>query len=175
MGERESGQKYFSYDVLRICPEAPIYSLVDGNFVVGRHLVQKRENFDTYHGVYIVGSSRSDGARGQLKRAPRLFPSALLEVGRQRSEKLHPAPLLHTPLSVRSPPPPRFGSQRSWGAVGFGIASLLAGYVCDLYGGSYSGVMLVFVGNVLVALVASTGVPVGQVNNGDQDEGASRG
>ncbi|CAM9355306.1 unnamed protein product, partial [Ectocarpus sp. 8 AP-2014] len=28
-----------------------------------------------------------------------------------------------------------FGSQRLWGAVGFGIASLVAGYVSDLYGG----------------------------------------
>ena len=174
MGERESGQKYFSYDVLRICPEAPILSC--------RRQLCRRKTFSSKTRKFRYISwcvhsrlSRSDGARGQLKRAPRLFPSALLEVGRQRSEKLHHAPLLHTPLSVRSPPPPRFGSQRLWGAVGFGIASLLAGYVCDLYGGSYSGVMLVFVGNVLVALVASTGVPVGQVNNGDQDEGASRG
>ncbi|CAB1096853.1 unnamed protein product [Ectocarpus sp. CCAP 1310/34] len=63
-----------------------------------------------------------------------------------------------------------FGSQRLWGAVGFGTASLVAGYVCDLYGGSFSGVMLVFVGNVLVALMASTGVPIGQVNN-DNDNG----
>ncbi|CAN0051041.1 unnamed protein product, partial [Ectocarpus sp. 12 AP-2014] len=58
-----------------------------------------------------------------------------------------------------------FGSQRLWGAVGFGIASLVAGYVSDLYGGNFSGVMLVFVGNVLVALMATTGVPIGQVNN----------
>lgn len=65
---------------------------------------------------------------------------------------------------------PRFGSQRLWGAVGFGIASLVAGYVSDLYGGSFSGVMLVFMGNVLLALVASTGVPVGQVNY-DNDNG----
>lgn len=73
-------------------------------------------------------------------------------------------------------PQQRYGSQRLWGAIGFGVASLAAGYVCDLYGGSYSGVMLVFVGNVLVALAASTGVPVGQVNSNDQgddqDEGA---
>ncbi|CAM9774867.1 unnamed protein product, partial [Ectocarpus sp. 12 AP-2014] len=70
-----------------------------------------------------------------------------------------------------------FGSQRLWGAVGFGIASLVAGYVSDLYGGNFSGVMLVFVGNVLVALMASTGVPIGQVNNdNDQDvEGARDG
>lgn len=66
--------------------------------------------------------------------------------------------------------------------MGFGIASLVAGYMSDLYGGSFSGVMLVFVGNVLVALMASTGAPIGQVNNDndndnvDQDgEGASGG
>lgn len=60
--------------------------------------------------------------------------------------------------------------------MGFGIAALVAGYVCDLYGGSYYGVMMVFVGNILVALAASTGVPVGQVNRNIQDEeGASSG
>lgn len=66
--------------------------------------------------------------------------------------------------------------------MGFGIASLVAGYVSDLHGGSFSGVMLVFVGNVLAALVASTGVPFGQVNDDNDDhndnqdgEGASGG
>ncbi|CAN0436304.1 unnamed protein product, partial [Hapterophycus canaliculatus] len=49
---------------------------------------------------------------------------------------------------------------RLWGAVGFGIASLLAGYVSDSHGGSYTGVMVVFLANVLVALAASTGVRV---------------
>ncbi len=66
----------------------------------------------------------------------------------------------------------RFGILRLWGAVGFGVASLIGGYVCDAYGGSYVGVMAVFVGNVLVALLASTGVPIGQGK--DRCEGSSR-
>ncbi len=60
--------------------------------------------------------------------------------------------------------------------MGFGTASLIAGYVSDLFGGTFSGAMLLFVGNVLVALVASTGVPVGQVNSDNDSqhgEGAS--
>eukprot|EP00903_Cladosiphon_okamuranus_P013285 g12384.t2 len=64
----------------------------------------------------------------------------------------------------------KFGFQRLWGAVGFGVASLVAGYVSDLNGGSYAGVMLVFVVNNLVALVASTGVPIGHVNNADYND-----
>eukprot|EP00903_Cladosiphon_okamuranus_P010272 g9726.t1 len=63
-----------------------------------------------------------------------------------------------------------FGSLRLWGAVGFGIASLVAGFMSDLNGGSYAGVMLVFVVNQLVALTASTGVPVGHVNNASDND-----
>ena len=59
-------------------------------------------------------------------------------------------------------PTPRYGIQRLWGAVGFGVASLISGYLCDAAGGSYEGVMSFFVAVMVVALVASTGVPVGQ-------------
>ena len=90
-----------------------------------------------------------------------------------RTPALRPTPLLHTHLSDPPSAHQRYGSQRLWGAVGFGIASLVAGYVCDLYGGRYYGVMLVFVACILVALVASTGVPVGQQHS--RDEGAGSG
>lgn len=52
--------------------------------------------------------------------------------------------------------------QRLWGAVGFGVASLISGYLCDAAGGSYEGDMLVFVTVMAVALMASTGVAVGR-------------
>lgn len=57
--------------------------------------------------------------------------------------------------------------QRLWGAVGFGIASLISGYVCDSTGGGYGGVMLVFVGSLAVTMVASTGVPIGADGSSD--------
>ncbi|CAM9324048.1 unnamed protein product [Ectocarpus sp. 4 AP-2014] len=59
-----------------------------------------------------------------------------------------------------------YGNLRLWGAIGFGIASLIGGYVCDSYGGSYTGVMIVFVANVAVAMAASTGVPIGRRGGG---------
>ncbi|CAM9838261.1 unnamed protein product [Scytosiphon promiscuus] len=55
-----------------------------------------------------------------------------------------------------------YGMLRLWGAVGYGIASLLGGYVSDSYGGSYTYVMVIFVANILLALGASTNVRVGR-------------
>ncbi|CAM9669265.1 unnamed protein product [Pylaiella littoralis] len=66
-----------------------------------------------------------------------------------------------------------YGALRLWGAIGFGIASLIGGYVCDAYGGSYRGVMVVFVTNVVLALVASTGVPVGRRKDDEYPEDTS--
>lgn len=80
-----------------------------------------------------------------------------------------PPPPYPPPAPDMSPCHKRYGNLRLWGAVGFGIASLIGGYVCDSYGGSYTGVMIVFVANVAVALAASTGVPIGRrggVNRG---------
>lgn len=54
---------------------------------------------------------------------------------------------------------------RLWGAVGYGIASLLGGYVSDSYGGSYTVVMVIFGANILLALGASTNVRVGRQKN----------
>eukprot|EP00904_Undaria_pinnatifida_P013765 jgi/Undpi1/9519/HiC_scaffold_27.g11975.m1 len=66
-----------------------------------------------------------------------------------------------------------FGIQRLWGAVGFGVASLISGYLCDTNGGSYEHVMLFFVAVMAVALKASTGVPVGPTD-GLQDDKEAR-
>lgn len=65
--------------------------------------------------------------------------------------------------------------QRLWGAVGFGFASLIGGYLCDAAGGSYDTAMLFFVAVMVVALATSTGVRVGR-SDGPQDgrEGESR-
>lgn len=77
--------------------------------------------------------------------------------------------------TTRETPPPfaclapvfytrRYGNQRLWGAVGFGVASLIGGILCDAAGGSYETDMLFFVVVMVVALVASTGVLVGQID-----------
>lgn len=80
-------------------------------------------------------------------------------------------------MPIFLPPPtffnPRFGIQRLWGAVGFGVASLISGYLCDATGGNYENVMLFFVAVMAVALVASRGVPVGR-SLGPQNCKASR-
>lgn len=64
--------------------------------------------------------------------------------------------------------------QRLWGAVGFGVASLISGYLCDAAGGSYEGVMLFFVAVMAVALMASRGVPVGPSYGPQRCKGRSR-
>lgn len=63
-----------------------------------------------------------------------------------------------------------YGIQRLWGAVGFGVASLISGVLCDAAGGSYEGVMIFFMSVMIVALVASTGVSVGQHAEKLQDD-----
>ncbi|CAM9175600.1 unnamed protein product [Laminaria digitata] len=62
-----------------------------------------------------------------------------------------------------------YGIQRLWGAVGFGVASLISGYLCDAAGGTYEGVMSFFVAVMIAALAASKGVPVGRRDDGPQD------
>lgn len=79
------------------------------------------------------------------------------EVYHIRYENRHPVPCpshawFHT----------RYGNQRLWGAVGFGVVSLIGGYLCDAADGSYDTVTLFFVAVMVVALVASTGVPAGR-------------
>lgn len=55
----------------------------------------------------------------------------------------------------------RYGKQRMWGALGFGVASLVGGFVYDAGSGGYGGVMVVFVTVTVVAFIAATGVPIG--------------
>ena len=57
-----------------------------------------------------------------------------------------------------------------WGAVGFGLASLIAGFVYDAGSGGYGGVMVVFVTVTVAALVTAAGVTVGSVQAGDHQE-----
>ncbi|CAM9442348.1 unnamed protein product [Ectocarpus sp. 13 AM-2016] len=65
-----------------------------------------------------------------------------------------------------------YGTQRSWGAAGFGLATLISGFVYDAAGGSYDGVMIVYVTVLALALLAALGVPVGRTDEpaGGQDD-----
>ena len=54
----------------------------------------------------------------------------------------------------------RFGAQRLWGAVGFGLASLIGGILCESDDGDYESVMVLFVAVMIGAMVASTGIPM---------------
>ena len=56
----------------------------------------------------------------------------------------------------------RYGKRRMWGALGFGVASLTSGFICDASGGGYGGVMVQFVIVTTVALVTATGVSIGK-------------
>lgn len=71
--------------------------------------------------------------------------------------------LLTVSLGCRFPSPSprttarvRYGSQRLWGAVGFGVASLLGGYVSDVSSGSFSGAILLFLGFMVITFATST-------------------
>lgn len=55
----------------------------------------------------------------------------------------------------------RYGTLRLWGAVGFGIASFISGYVSDSSGGRYEGVMAIFVVALVLTFAASTRVSFG--------------
>ncbi|CAM9498558.1 unnamed protein product [Ectocarpus fasciculatus] len=57
-----------------------------------------------------------------------------------------------------------YGTQRSWGAAGYGLAALMSGFVYDVTGGSYDGVVAVYVTVLALALVAALGVPVGRTD-----------
>lgn len=56
----------------------------------------------------------------------------------------------------------RYGRQRMWGALGYGLASLISGAVYDAGSGGYRNVMAVFVVVTLISLGASTRVPIGK-------------
>lgn len=67
-----------------------------------------------------------------------------------------------------------YGSQRIWGAVGYGFAVLLSGIVYDITGGGYGSVVVVVVVALALALVAAVGVPVGAADKpigGEMEEG----
>lgn len=53
----------------------------------------------------------------------------------------------------------RYGKRRTWGALGYGLASVVGGVVHDAGNGGYGGVMIVFVTSTLVAL--ATTLPIG--------------
>lgn len=57
-------------------------------------------------------------------------------------------------LSARSTRGGSYGNQRLWGAIGFGLASLLGGYVSDASDGRFWGTILVF-GGLMVATFAA--------------------
>eukprot|EP00903_Cladosiphon_okamuranus_P011518 g10845.t1 len=54
-----------------------------------------------------------------------------------------------------------YGSQRMWGAVGYGFAVLLSGVVYDITGAGYGSVVVVFFVALVLALAAAVGGPVG--------------
>lgn len=66
----------------------------------------------------------------------------------------------------------RYGTQRSWGAAGYGLAALISGFVYDAAGGSHDGLMVVYVTVLALALLAAVGVPVGRTDEpaGGQDD-----
>ncbi|CBJ48928.1 conserved unknown protein [Ectocarpus siliculosus] len=70
----------------------------------------------------------------------------------------------------------RYGTQRSWGAAGYGLAAVISGFVYDATGGSYDGLMVAFVTVLALALLAALGVPVGRTDEpaGDQDDEEAR-
>ena len=55
----------------------------------------------------------------------------------------------------------RFGAQRLWGAVGFGVTAVVAGILYDADDGGCNGVMFLFVAAMLGAMMASTGISLG--------------
>lgn len=48
-----------------------------------------------------------------------------------------------------------------WGGFGYGVASLIGGYIFDVGGGDYKDVMITFVILTLGTMVAATSVPIG--------------
>ncbi|CAM9812625.1 unnamed protein product [Ectocarpus sp. 8 AP-2014] len=66
-----------------------------------------------------------------------------------------------------------YGTQRSWGAAGYGLSTLISGIVYGIARGSYDGVVSVYVSVLAMALVAALGVPVGptaEPAGGQEDE-----
>ncbi|CAM9109176.1 unnamed protein product [Ectocarpus sp. 8 AP-2014] len=65
-----------------------------------------------------------------------------------------------------------YGTQRSWGAAGYGLATLISGFAYDAAGGSYDVLMVVYVTVLALALLAALGVPVGRTDEpaGGQDD-----
>lgn len=52
----------------------------------------------------------------------------------------------------------RYGTQRLWGAAGYGLSTFASGFVYDNTTGGYGGVVIVFVAVSAAALVAALGV-----------------
>lgn len=64
----------------------------------------------------------------------------------------------------------RFGAQRLWGAIGYAVASFIGGYISSSDGGSYGGVMVMFVVVTLGTLAASAGISVGKAHTTKQND-----
>lgn len=69
----------------------------------------------------------------------------------------------------------RYGTQRLWGAIGFGVATFIGGSVSDAAGGGFGAVMAVFVGMMTISAVVSAGFAVGRGEGDNSDRGGSGG
>lgn len=79
-----------------------------------------------------------------------------------------------------TPPPParlalpsihdRYGVQRLWGAAGFGLASIAGGYVTDASGGSYLGMVILYVAFMIMTLITSSGLWMGRWVEAEAEE-----